>query len=851
MDTSSRVVIIGAGIVGANLADELSSRGWRDVTVVEQGPLAMPGGSTSHAPGLVFQTNPSKTMTQFAQYTARKLASIRSGPEDAQGCFNPVGGLEVAVTPERVEELKRKHGLAQAWGVQGTRLLTPAECVALYPLLDQDEVLGGLHIPSDGLALAARAVQLLIERTRAAGVRYLERTTVTGIQQDAGRATGVVTAEAGVIPADVVVSCAGFWGVEVGAMAAGTRVPLVPMEHHYAKTTAVPAQARAGRVPGNAAELPILRHQDHDLYYREHGDRIGIGYYGHDPRPVVAADLGPTPATVTESDMPSRRPFTADEFAPAWQLSRRLLPALRDAEVAEGFNGILSFTPDGGPLVGESPNLPGFYVAEAVWVTHSAGVARAVAQLLTDGRASVDLSGCDISRFDPVQLTPDYVLETACQDFVEVYDIVHPLEPRRSPRNLRVSPFHARQAQAGAFFHDAAAGAGWERPLWYDANAALLPSLPQRWQPVDRPDAWSSRFTSPVSAVEAWATRSAAALYDLTPVSRLRLSGPGALALLQRLTTTDFAARDVGSVTFTLLLDDAAGIRSDMFIARLAEDTFQLATNGARDLAYLQREARLAGFDVSIQDITGATCCVGLWGPRSRDVMAMATAGSAAPSATPMRVSRAVVAGIPVTLMSTSFVGESGWEIHTSAEHGLRLWDALVLSGQPYGLIPAGAAAMAALRLEKGLRSYGSDMSTETDPFEAGVQAAIQPGSKTDWIGSSAVAELRAQLKENKGGAARRRLRCLSINDGKSVVMGKEPVFVAGSASAAGYVTAACFGYTVRKPLAYAYLPAQLTEGDAVEIEYFGRRIAATVTTDPVYDPQGSRLRVVAREHRL
>ena len=288
MASAPRVVIIGAGIVGTNLADELVSLGWTDITVVEQGPLDLPGGSTSHAPGLVFQTNPSKSMTLFAKYTVEKFLALES---DGLSCFNQVGGLEVATTPARLEELKRKHGYATSWGIEA-RLIDAAECARLYPLLDPDVVLGGLHIPSDGLALAARATQLLIERTREAGVTYLGSTPVTGIEQADGRVTGVVTPD-GTIPADIVVSCAGFWGVEVGAMV-GMSIPLLPLAHQYVKTTAVPQLEGRNDSP-NGASLPILRHQDQDLYYREHGDRYGIGYYGHRPMPVVAASLGLTP----------------------------------------------------------------------------------------------------------------------------------------------------------------------------------------------------------------------------------------------------------------------------------------------------------------------------------------------------------------------------------------------------------------------------------------------------------------------------------------------------------------------------------------------------------------------------
>ncbi|KFH47013.1 Dimethylglycine oxidase-like protein [Hapsidospora chrysogenum ATCC 11550] len=836
MDPSRSVVIIGAGIVGTNLADELVSRGWANITVVEQGPLDIPGGSTSHAPGLVFQTNPSRSMSQFAQYTVEKLSSLLGS--DGESCFNPVGGLEIATTTERLEELKRKNGWAASWGID-TRVLSKEECLEVYPLLNRDIVLGGLHIPSDGLALAARAVQLLMERTRRVGVHYLGSTPVTGIEQSDGRVTGVVTPN-GSIQADIIISCAGFWGVEVGAMV-GLPVPLQPMAHQYVKTSPVASQEGKNSLP-NGAKLPILRYQDQDLYYREHGDRYGIGYYGHRPMPVVAASLGPTPNHVDERNMPSRLEFTPEEFGPAWKLSQELLPVLRESTMAEGFNGILSFTPDGGPLIGQSPTLDGFYVAEAVWVTHSAGVARAMAEILTVGKSRVDLSGCELSRFEEVQTSPGYVQETSSQDFVEVYDIIHPFQPRESPRNLRVSPLYARQCDLGAYFLETG---GWERPEWYEANAALLKSLPARWQPVQR-DAWSSRYYSPIAAAEAWKTRTAAALFDMTASRRLEVSGPGAVDLLQRLTTGD-VSKAPGTVTYTLLLDKHGGILSDLTLARLYEHVFQVSANGHTDLVYLSREARKqtktnSDKHVQVRDITGGTCCLGIWGPRSRDVMAAVSTddftqkGLAQP-----RVKKSFIGGIPVWVMSVSEVGEIGWEIHTSAECALRLWDTLWQAGQPHGMIAAGRHAFYALRLEKGVRLWGTDMTTEHNPYEAGLEHVIQPG-KEGFVGQAA-------LQEASTRRPNRRLRCLTVDDGQSMVMGKEPVYVSGRA--VGYVTSAAFGYSVGRPIAFAYLPGSVSVGDAVEIEYFGRRIGATVARDPVYDPQMSRLKVVRGDHRL
>ena len=822
-----RVVIIGAGIVGTNLADELVARGWSDITVVEQGPLHMPGGSTSHAPGLVFQTNASKTMSLFAQYTVEKLLSLE---KEGQSCFNQVGGLEIATTPARLEELKRKHGYAASWGIEA-RLVSRDECFELYPRLNKDMVLGGLHIPSDGLAESARAVQLLIERTSQAGVRYLDSTRVIGIKKAEGRVTGVTIAEE-TIPADIVISCAGFWGVELGAMV-GLPIPLLPLAHQYVKTTAIPTLSGSSS-PSNGARLPILRHQDRSLYYREHGEQYGIGYYGHRPMPALTVALEPTPKSVDEKNMPSRLSFTPEDFAPAWTETKEFLPVLRECDIEDGFNGIFSFTPDGGPIVGQHPTLEGFYVAEAVWVTHSAGVARAVAEVLSTGRSEIDLAECELSRFEEVQLTKAYVSETAQQNFLEVYDILHPLQPKESPRNLRVSPFYHRQRELGALFLEAGA---WERPYWYAVNASLVKDLPAEWQPVKR-DVWSSRYYSSIAAAEAWKTRTAVAMYDMTPLRRLEVCGPGAVDLLQRLCTGDVSKKP-GAVTYTLLLNEYGGVRSDITVARIETELFQVGCNGPVDLAYLSREARWQSQRTPakwayVRDVTGGTCCVGLWGPRAREVIGQVSPDDYTNKGLRyFRCKRVSIAGIPVTAMRLSYVGELGWELYASAENGQRLWDALWQAGQAQGVIAAGRTAFNSLRLEKGYRSWGTDMTTEHDPYESGVGFAVKAG-KEDFVGQSA-------LEWRSKDAPARRLRCLIIDDGRSVVMGKEPVFLNGQPK--GYVTSAAFGYTIGKPIAYAWLPGSTSKDEAVEIEYFGRRIPATITAEPLFDPDMSRLR--------
>ncbi|MEV6874501.1 FAD-dependent oxidoreductase [Amycolatopsis sp. NPDC051128] len=814
--TAPRVVIIGAGIVGANLADELTARGWTDVTVLDQGPLPRTGGSTSHAPGLVFQTNASKTMTAFARYTVEKFLTLEV---DGLPCFNQVGGMEVATTPARWEDLKRKHGWATSWGVSGS-LIDAEECVRRWPLLDGSQIFGALYVPTDGLARAAKAVVALAERATARGARFVGSTKVTDILQDGGRVTGVRTGR-GDFPADVVVSCAGFWGREIGAMV-GMDVPLLPLAHQYVKTGQV-AELLGRNTEASEASMPILRHQDQDLYFREHVDRLGIGSYAHRPMPVDESTLDPA---VTGTAMPSMLPFTEEDFAPSWEQSKLLLPALRQTKVEEGFNGIFSFTPDGQSLVGESADVRGFWLAEAVWVTHSAGIAKAVAELLVDGRSETDLHEVDVHRFEEVQLAPEYVRETAQQNFVEVYDILHPLQPKLSPRGLRVTPFHARQRELGAVFLEAG---GWERPHWFEANAPLLKQLPHDWLPPAR-DTWSAQFHSPIAAAEAWHTRNGVALYDMTPLKRVEISGPGALEFLQSLTTNQLD-KSVGSVTYTLMLDSAGGVRSDVTVARLEPEVFQVGINGNLDVDHFRRH-RPSG--VQVRDITGGTCCVGVWGPLARDlVQPLSREDFSHTGLKYFRAREARIAGVPVTAMRLSYVGELGWEIYTSADNGLRLWDTLWEAGRELGVVAAGRAAFNSLRLEKGYRLWGTDMTTEHDPYEAGVGFAVRP-AKGPFLGREA-------LEGRSEETASRRLRCLTIDDGRTVVLGKEPVFVDGVAS--GYVTSAAYGYTIGRPIAYAWLPASADLGSGVEIEYFGRRVPATVAAEPLVDPGMDRIR--------
>lgn len=810
MERSASLVIIGAGIVGCAAARFLTDLGWRDIVVVDRGPLFAAGGSTSHAPGIVFQTSGSRTMTKFAQET---IALYDSLEHQGQPCWYGVGSLEVATTPRRWTDLHRKLGWARSWGVEAS-LLTPAETAAWLPLIDGERILGAYAVRSDGVAKPVWAAEALA--TAATGATFYSRTAVTGFETERGRVRAVQTTN-GLIETDRVLVCCGIWGPSIGRMA-GVPIPLAPVEHQLAWTTPLPELA------GTTVEIaqPVVRHQDADLYFRQRRDGYAVGGYGHEP---VVVDAAAIRAHGEPDDMPASNPFDAEAFVPSWRGAVDLIPALGQVEIAEAINGMFSFTPDGFPLLGESDRLRGFWVAEAIWITHAGGAARAVAQLMSDGYADLDLHECDLNRFDHYAVTPAYVRERGAQQYREVYDVIHPLQPLTSPRGLRTSPFAARQRELGAVFFE---GRGWEQPRWYEANASLLDEHPVRGR-----DGWAGCFWSPIAAAEHLATRDRAGLFDMSPLTKLEVSGPGACAFLERVTTNRID-RPVGAVTYALLLDEAGGVLSDVTVTRLDEDRFQIGGNGPQDLAWLRR-CLSPGEPVTLRNVTGAWCCLGLWGPRAREILAPLTSADLASTTFPYYSARAIDVGeVPVTALRVSYVGELGWELYASPEYGARLWDLLWQSGQSLGLIAAGRAAFDSLRIEKGYRLWGVDMHAELDAAAAGVSFAVR-SRKPSFTGRE------AYLRSGDGG--QQRLACLVLDDQDAVMMGKEPV-LAGQ-QCVGYVTSAAFGPSVARSIAYAIIPADLAaEGTRLTIESFGEPCAATVARDPLFDPEGTRLRV-------
>jgi len=815
----AQLVVIGAGIVGASAAYHLAELGLTDVLVVDQGPLFETGGSTSHAPGLVFQTNGSRSMCRLAQDSVRLYSGLES--EEGPAWFG-AGGIEVATTPERAEELKRRRGFAHAYGIDGTELLTPAETAERIPLLDPGHILGSYLVPSDGIAKGVRVAAALAAKAEMQGVAFEGGVRVTGFDIRDGRVHGVRT-DRGDVECEQVLVCAGIWGPTIGRMA-GVPIPLAVVQHQLVWTGSLPELASDAE---EEVVHPILRHQDMSLYYRQRGDRYAVGNYRHEPILFDPDDLRP----YREGEpQPSVEPFTPEHFTVAAEETDRLLPGLAGRiDPSTAINGMFSFTPDMGSIVGESSDVRGFWICEAVWVTHAGGMGRMAAEWIVGGEPSMDLAEADANRFYPFMTTAPYVRARGAQQYREVYDIIHPLQQMSHPRGLKLSPFHRRQEELGAEFFS---GAGWERPQWFEANHVLTGAS---WESRA---GWAAMNWSPCVGVEHVATRERVALFDITPFAKFDVTGADALSFLERISANRID-RPVGTIVYTSMLTPSGGIRCDLTVTRKDEDRFRIVTGGGsgqHDRAWILGQRR-EGERVQLAVRTGSLFAIGLWGPRAREVLQAVTDEDVSNEAFPYMTARYLnVAEVtPVWAQRISYAGELGWELYGQIAMGQRAWDALWEAGREHGIVAAGGGAFDSLRLEKGYRLWGQDLHTEHDPFEAGLGFAVRMG-EGDFQGREAL-----QHKLDRGPIEK--LACITLDDPAAVVMGKEPILQDGRV--VSYVTSAAYGYSVGRGVVYGYLPADLAvEGTAVEVEYFGDRLAATVAAEPLWDPKGERLRV-------
>jgi heterotetrameric sarcosine oxidase gamma subunit len=825
-------VIIGAGIVGNSLVHHLALLGWRDLVLVDKGPMPNPGGSTGHASNFIFPIEYSKMMFELTEDSTAQYTEL--------GVFTESGGIEVARTPERMIELKRRCSQAKAWGIPA-EVITPGDVRKLVPYLDESVILGGAHFPTVGVVDSLRAGTLMREAAQKSGaLTVLAGTEVYDIKVEGGRVRSVTTG-AGEIQTDNVVICCGVWSPRIARMA-GARMALTPCVHQMISVGPI---ALFADTPGEIS-YPIVRDVDTNMYERQHGGDMEVGSYAHRPI-IVPPDEIPS---IEESVLsPTEMPFTQEDFDPQLEQALELMPELlgdEKAGIRYAINGLISMTPDGHPLLGAMPEAKGLWSAAASWIKEGPGCGRAVAELMSGRVPTVDVDEANAARFYPYQQTAEHVRGRAREAFNKMYGIVHPAEQWESGRPIRVGPAYERERALGAVFYETA---GWERPFWYASNEPLRQKYAGRL--MERSAEWESRWWSPVINAEHLAMRDACAMIDLSAFAVLDISGPAALEAVQNLSVAQMDV-PVGRVVYTSWLDENGGFRADLTVMRLAEDRFRVVTGGAGGMSDAQwiREHLPAG--AFLADLTSAWTTIGLWGPKARDVLAAVTADDVSHAAFPFGTCREIeIGGIVVLASRISYVGELGWELYVPIEQGLRLWDTLWQAGQPHGLVPAGIGVYGTTgRLEKGYRAFGAELTADYTLVEAGM---TRPKVKAqDFIGKEAYLQQRAE-------APCAVLCTLTVDSHESsdgslrYMLGGEPVLsssgdrLVDAKGRPSYVTSAGSGPSVGKHLLMAYLPAaEAVEGNSLLVEYMGEQYPVTVaraSATPLFDPSNDRIR--------
>ena len=834
----ARAVLIGAGIVGNSLAHHLARLGWSDLVLIDKGPLPSPGGSTGHASNFIFPVDHSREITALTLDSLRQYGEL--------GVLTVCGGIEVARTEERMQELRRRMASAKAWGVEPAALVTPAEIGQLLPFVDERVLMGGFHCPGVAVVDSVRAGTLMRERALETGALAVAGDTeVLGIDVERGRVQRVRT-ERGDVEAELVVICCGVWSPRLARMA-GASIPLTPAVHQMIDVGPVPRFAGTKAV----IEHPIVRDMDALMYERQSGERMEVGSYAHRP---ILHEPDAIPSIAEAALSPTELPFTEQDFVIQMEHARELMPEILDDEsvrVQYAINGLLSLTPDTLPILGETPEVAGLWSAAAVWIKEGPGVGRALAEWMVEGEPEIDMQSADVARFHEHQRSAEHVRARTAESFNKTYGIVHPGEQWASDRDVRLSPFHARARELGAVFHEAA---GWERPQWYRSNEKLLDEYGDRVG--TREAEWDARWWSPIVEAEHLAMRDRAAIFDLTAFCVFDVVGPGALDTVQR---TAVRQMDVtlGKVVYTPLLTPGGGFRSDLTIMRLGDERFRVVTGGAHGMADLKAFADQLPADGTAQifDLTSSWCTLGLWGARARDVLAGATGDDISHEGFPFATCRTIEVGsLRVLASRISYVGDLGWELYVPIEQGAKLWDSISEAGERHGVVPAGIGVYATTgRLEKCYRAFGFELDGDYDVVEAGM--AWGKVKEQDFVGK----EAHLRQRESEPAAL---LCTLTVDDHTAAdgrrryMLGGEPVLTRDGApltDARGrrsFVTSAGPGPSVGKHILMAYLPPEhAIAGEELAVEYMCERYPVTVAvvgSAPLFDPDNERVRAAA-----
>ncbi|MGR3699901.1 MAG: GcvT family protein [Roseovarius sp.] len=811
LPTQARVVIIGGGVVGCSVAYHLTKLGWRDVVLLERKQLT--SGTTWHAAGLIGQLRASANMTRLARYSAELYTGLEAETGVATG-FRQVGSVSVALTGERLEELKRNAAMARAFGVP-VEEMSPSEIKLRYPHLNLDGVTGGVWLPTDGQADPANIALALAKGARNRGARVQERVKVTGIARAGRRVTGVEwqgeDGSAGHIACEMIVNCAGMWGHEVGRMA-GTNVPLHACEHFY-----IVSEPIAG-----LTQLPVLRVPDECAYYKEDAGKIMLGAFEPVSKPWGMNGI-------PESFEFDQLPEDFDHFEPILEAAVNRMPMLAEAGIHTFFNGPESFTPDDAYHLGLCPEMDNVWVAagfNSIGIQSAGGAGHALSLWMDAGERPFDLGDVDVARMQPFQGNKQYLFERSKETLGLLYADHYPYRQKATARGVRRTPFHAQLLAQGAVMGELA---GWERANWY-AEAGQEREYRYSWKRQN----WFENTAAEVRAI-----RGAVGMYDMSSFGKLRVEGRDAEAFLNHVCGADMSVAP-GRIVYTQFLNAKGGIEADVTVTRLSETAYLVVTPAATRLAdetWLRRHVGERA--VVITDVTAGEGVLAVMGPKARDLMRAISPDDFSNDAHPFGHARQIEIGMGVARAHrVSYVGELGWEIYVSAEMCGHVFEVLHAAGADHGLKLCGMHAMDSCRIEKAFRHFGHDITCEDHVLEAGLGFAVAMG-KADFIGRDAV------LRKKEAGLERRLVQ-FRLTDPEPMLYHNEPLLRDGEI--VGYLSSGAYGHHLGGAMGLGYVPcagesAEQVLASGYEVDVAGVRVKAEASLRPMYDPGSERVK--------
>ena len=815
MDLPNRasVVIVGGGIVGCSLAYHLTLRGCTDVVLLERKQLTC--GTTWHAAGLVGQLRATYNLTRLAQYTTNLYASLEQETGQATG-FRQTGSIAVATNMARFEELKRGASMAKCFGLE-VQTLAPAEIASLWPGVRIDDLVGGVFLPKDGRTNPIDTTQALAKGAKSRGARIFENCAAQDILIENGKAVGVRT-EFGEIRADMVVNCAGMWAHTLGAKA-GTTVPLHAAEHFYIVTEPM---------EGLHSNMPVLRDPDGCAYFKEDAGKLLVGWFEPVAKPWGMKGI---PETFSFDSLPD----DLEHIEPLLTAAMHRTPALEKTGINLFFNGPESFTPDDRYLLGETPEVRNLFVAagfNSIGIQSAGGAGKVLADWMLDGHPPMDLWDVDIRRAMPFQRNRSYLRDRTVETLGLLYAMHWPYRQPETARGVRRSILHDRLAAHGACFGEVA---GWERPNWY-APAGVK---------AEYEYSYGRQNWFDYSAQEHNAVRNAVGLFDQSSFAKFVVQGPDAEKVLNHICANNMAV-PVGKVVYTQWLNERGGIEADLTVTREASDRFLVVTAAAtqtRDFAWLQRQIPSDARATAI-DLGASMAVLGLMGPRSRELLLRLSDADFSNAAFPFGTSQVIdLAYARVRASRITYVGELGWELYVPVECAPAVFDALMKEGEPLGLKLAGYHALNSLRMEKGYRHWGHDISDEDTPLQAGLEFAVSWKKPDGFLGRAAL------LKQKQEGVTRKLVQ-FALHDANALLYHNEPIWRDGAI--VGRISSGMFGHALGKSLGMGYVELVAMAGNDAglvaahyEIEVAGVKVPATASLAGFYDPQSLRVKAL------